>query len=183
MKRQSIKVLPILFVCVVLFVSVLSVPASAQTPNINNSNRWHTACSQYDIYATASFSGTVLQTVNKGSNRQSNDLTSGNYKYVDSNGNFIWNTIKTSSGTGGYTRSNKICPSDRCYRVTATTLYIRSQPVAGSSVVCTVSSGVYVQIISVVGGSDMSYVRVRTGSNVGKTGYIIDNSYITQVNG
>ena len=60
---------------------------------------------------------------------------------------------------------------------------IRSQPAAGSSVVCTVSSGVYVQILSVVGGSDMSYVRVRTGSHVGKTGYIIDNAYIRQVNG
>lgn len=91
--------------------------------------------------------------------------------------------IYTSGSINGYCRCDMVCPANRCFEVNASNgLRIRSAPSTTASVVCTVEDETFLQIINVVNGSNMSYVRVRTGSNEGVIGYVADNTYITEVN-
>lgn len=181
MFKNKIRCLSFLISVIMLtsvFLSMLTVTVSAQTPNLTSNNpKTHTACFTYKIRQTA-INGTVLETVPKEANRNS-PVCSNDYGYSVSN----WMQIKTSGGSGGYCRCDMVCPANRCFKANASSgLRIRSTPSITASVVCTVADQTYLQIISVVGGSDMSYVRVRTGSYEGVTGYVVDNTYITEVN-
>lgn len=171
-----------LILTVIMLLSVMTVCASATKPVISTSNRWFTACFNYNIRATPSNSGTVVQLVNKSYNRYSGGTTSGSYVYTP-NTNPTWVSMYNATQTTlGYARSDLVCPKDRCYKVNAASgLNIRESYTTGSDLVCTVSNGTYLEVINVMSSTPWCQVRVRTGDYEGKVGYVA-YQYIVQVN-
>ncbi len=175
-KKRGLSLILSMVMLIAVVLSTFTMTASAQTPTINAGNKVHTACFTYNIRAGATAAANSLETVSKAKNRVSESMTSANYTYSTSG----WMSIKTSAGRDGHVRRDLVCPSDRCYKVnTSAGLRVRSTSDPTSSVLYTAPNGTYLQVMDVVSG--MSYVRVRTGSEEGLIGFVV-NDYITRVN-
>lgn len=177
-KKRGVSLILSMVMLVAVILSMFTMTASAQTPNLNSNPNYHTACFTYNIRSTWSSSGNIVETVSKAKNRASATVYSDNYSYDPDD----WMQIKSSDNDGGYVRMDLVCPLDRCYKVnTSAGLRVRSTKEPDSAVLYTAPNGTYFQVLDVVGGSDISHVRVRTGDREGLLGYVA-NAYITQVN-
>ena len=88
-----------------------------------------------------------------------------------------WQKIHWNSGAG-YIRNDLLCPDTFIYKVNTSSLTVRSSPGVANGAVCSVGSGIRLERMddsAVTTGTDTYtwiHVRVRTGSNEGKTGYV-----------
>ena len=88
-----------------------------------------------------------------------------------------WEKIHWNGGAG-YIRNDLVCPDTFIYTVNTSSLTVRSSPGISNSAVCSVGSGIKLERMddsAVTTGTDTYtwiHVRVRTGVNEAKTGYV-----------
>ena len=173
-KRITAATMSLLLVLTVML-SLCTVNVSAATPAINTSNRMFVACFATRIRSGASTSYSSLESLSKNAYRYSQSTTSGTYDYSTQD----WMRLNTSGGTNGYIRRDMVCPTDRCYKITASSgLNLRERPEADSRIIATIPYGEYVQVKSITGG--YSVVIVRTGDYEEEEGCVV-NTYLARV--
>lgn len=173
-KRITAATMSFILVLTVML-SLFTISVSAVTPVINTSNRMFVACFTTRIRSGASTSYSSLESLAKNAYRYSQSTTSGSYDYSTQD----WMRLNTSGGTNGYIRRDMVCPTDRCYKVTASSgLNLRERPEADAKIIVTIPYGEYVQVKEVTGG--YSVVIVRTGNFEAEEGCVV-NTYLSRV--